>query len=42
MQEEQSTHKAKIATLPPDTGPYHPVNNPDGYLPIPLWVRERL
>jgi hypothetical protein len=39
MQEEQSTPKADTTTsLHPDVGPYDPDTNPDGYLPIPLWV----
>ena len=39
MQEEQSTTKAYTTTSShPDVGPYDPDTNPDGYLPIPLWV----
>ena len=39
MQEEQSTTKADTTAQPhPDAGPYDPDTNPDGYLPIPLWV----
>jgi len=39
MREEQSTPKTDATTSShPDAGPYDPVTNPDGYLPIQLWV----
>ena len=37
MKEEQSKTKIHIVTNP-NARPYDPETNPDGYLPIPLWV----